>query len=110
MWKREISRTRRILRIEDYENKLAANVKSDSKSFYKYVRSRQRKKDMVEPIIDNQILIKDEEVAEAINKFWVILRKGRVASTMFKGGDEHKLRDVTFTKERELEKGKTMYG
>src|SRR6218665_3533106 len=38
---------------KDYENKLAANVKRDSKSFYKYVRSRTRKKDRVGPITDN---------------------------------------------------------
>src|SRR6218665_3529224 len=101
--------------VKDYENKLAAKVKSDSKNFYKYVRSRQRKKDRVGPITDNKgrVLIKDEEVAKAINKYFGSVYEKEeggaisVASTIFKGGDEHQLRDVTFTKERvikELEK------
>ena len=83
-----------------------------------YVRSRQRKKDRVGPITDNQgrVLIKDEEVAEAISKYFGSVYEKEeggdvpVAATMFKGGDEHKLRDVTFTKERvikELEKLRT---
>ena len=56
--------------MKDYENKLVANVKSDSKSFYKYVRSRQRMKDKVGPITDNQgwVIINDEGVAEEISK------------------------------------------
>jgi len=69
-------------------------------------------------ITDNQgrVLIKDEEVAEAINKYFGSVYEKEecgevpVASTMFKGGDEHKLRDVTFTKKRvikELEKLRT---
>src|SRR6218665_1491705 len=70
--KRNLSNRANREAVKDYENKLAANVKSDSKSFYKYVRSRQRKKDRVGPITDNQgkVLIKDEEVAEAINKYF----------------------------------------
>src|SRR6218665_2400836 len=52
--------------VKDYENNLAANVKSDSKSFYKYVRSRQRKKDRVGtiPNTPRRALTKEEEVAE----------------------------------------------
>src|SRR6218665_223801 len=45
--KRNLSNRANRKAVKDYENKLAANVKSDSKSFYKYVRSRQRKKDRV---------------------------------------------------------------
>ena len=58
--------------VKDYENKLAENVKSDNKSFYKYVRSRPRKKDRVGPITNNQrrVLINDEEVTEAIYQYF----------------------------------------
>ena len=64
-----------------------------SKSFYKYVRSRQRKKDRVGPITDNQgrVLIKDEKVAEAISKYFGSVYEKEeggdvpVAATMFKG-------------------------
>jgi len=55
----------------DHENKLAANVKSDS--FYKSAMSRKRRNDdRVEPITDNQrrVIINDEEAAEAINKYF----------------------------------------
>ena len=74
MCRHEIKRTERI------ENKLAANVKSDNKSFYKYARSRQKRKDKVGLITDNRgrAIIKNEEVAEAINKYlgWSAKRKG----------------------------------
>jgi len=73
----------------------------------------------VEPIPDNQgrVIIKDEEVAEAINKYFGSVYEKEeggavpIAATVFQGGNEHKLRDVTVTKKRvtkELEK--TTYG
>ena len=35
------------------EHKLAQNIKSDSKSFYAYVRSKQNVRDKIEPLEDN---------------------------------------------------------
>ena len=37
----------------NYEHKLAQNIKSDSKSFYAYVRSKQNVRDRVGPLEDN---------------------------------------------------------
>ena len=37
----------------DFEHKLAQNIKSDSKSFYAYVRSKQKVRDKVGPLEDN---------------------------------------------------------
>ena len=39
------------------EDKLAQNIKSDSKSFYAYVRSKQNVRDKVEPQEDNVRII-----------------------------------------------------
>ena len=36
-----------------YEQKLACNIKNDSKSFYAYVRSKQNEQDMVGPLEDS---------------------------------------------------------
>ena len=37
----------------NYEHKLAQNIKSDSKSFYAYVRSKRNVRDKVGPLEDN---------------------------------------------------------
>ena len=37
----------------NFEHKLAQNIKSDSKSFYAYVRSKQNVRDRVGPLKDN---------------------------------------------------------
>ena len=37
----------------NFEHKLAQNIKSDSKSFYAYVRSKQNVRDRVGPLEDN---------------------------------------------------------
>ncbi len=37
----------------NFEHKLAQNIKSDSNSFYAYVRSKQNVRDKVEPLEDN---------------------------------------------------------
>ena len=38
---------------QNFEHKLAQNIKSDSKSFYAYVRSKQTIRDKVGPLEDN---------------------------------------------------------
>ncbi len=38
---------------QNYEHKLAQNIKSDSQSFYAYVRSKQNVRDKVGPLKDN---------------------------------------------------------
>ena len=37
-----------------YEQKLARNIKNDSKSFYAYVGSKQNVRDMVRPLLETQ--------------------------------------------------------
>ncbi len=45
----------------NFEHKLAKNIKSDSKSFYAYVRSKQNVRDKVGPLEDNAGNIKHRD-------------------------------------------------
>ena len=53
----------------NFEHKLAQNIKSDSKSFYAYVRSKQNVRDKVGPLEDNfgNIVTQGFLMAEELN-------------------------------------------
>ena len=53
----------------NFEHKLAQNIKSDSKSFYAYVRSKQNVRDKVGPLEDNagNIITQGFFMAEELN-------------------------------------------
>ncbi|MDW3615035.1 MAG: reverse transcriptase family protein, partial [Nitrososphaeraceae archaeon] len=57
---------------EDFENKLANNIKQDSKSFYAYVRNKQRCKDNVGPLkdIDGNVIANDKITANLLNIYF----------------------------------------
>jgi hypothetical protein len=94
--------------VYDYESKLAKNAKNDCKSFYKYVRSRQKKKDRVGPLMNDKgiVITDDEEAAETLNKYFgsVFTQEDKdnipEAVQMFMGGEEDRLYDVIITKEK----------
>src|SRR6218665_2586846 len=50
------------------------NVKEDSKSFYNYVRSKQKRKERVGPLKrddgSEEVIVDDEEAAEVLNKYF----------------------------------------
>ena len=56
-----------------FEIRLASNIKTNSKSFYSYVRSKQRTKDKVGPLKDNsgKIISDDTEAANCLNNYFV---------------------------------------
>ena len=56
----------------NFEHKLARNIKSDSKSFYAYVRSKQNVRDKVEPLGDNagNIITRVFLIAEELNRLF----------------------------------------
>jgi hypothetical protein len=56
----------------NFEKKLADNIKNDCKSFYSYVRSKQRTKDKVGPLKDslNNIITDDELTANLFNDYF----------------------------------------
>ena len=58
---------------EDFETKLADNIKHDSKSFYAYIRSKQRSKTKIGPLKDSTgtIVTNDKQTADLLNKYFV---------------------------------------
>ena len=56
----------------EFEKKLADNVKNDSKSFYAYVRSKQRSKVRVGPLKDtsDKIISDNKEAANLLNEYF----------------------------------------
>ena len=79
----------------NFEHKLAQNIKSDSKSFYAYVRSKHNVRDKVEPLVDNDgnIITQGFLMAEELNMHFssVFTREDTsslpVPETMFNGSD-----------------------
>ena len=55
-----------------FEKKLAGNMKNDSKSFYAYVRSKQKVRDKVGPLENNRgdIISHGFQMAEVLNKYF----------------------------------------
>ena len=70
--KLKISRDRVRKAKRSFERKLADNIKNDSKSFYAYVRSKQRTKDRVGPLKDQggEVIIDDEVAANILNDYF----------------------------------------
>ena len=58
---------------EDFELRLANNVKNDSKSFYSYIRSKQRCKDKIGSLKDNagHVINDDNSKANILNDYFV---------------------------------------
>src|SRR6218665_883514 len=61
--------------IKNVEQKLSRNVKEDSKSFYSYVRSKEKRKERVGPLKrddgSEEVIVDDEEAAEVLNKYFI---------------------------------------
>ena len=89
------------------EHKLAQNIKSDSKSFYAYVRSKQNVRDKVGPLKDNagNIITQGCLMAEELNVHFssVFTREDTsslpVPETKFNGSEEEKLGQLNVTPE-----------
>ena len=89
------------------EHKLAQNIKSDSKSFYAYVRSKQNVRDKVGPLEDNvgNIITQGFLMADELNMHFssVFTREDTsslpVPETKFNGSEEEKLGQLVATPE-----------
>ena len=89
------------------EHKLAQNIKSDSKSFYAYVRSKQNVRDKVGPLEDNvgNIITQGFLMAEELNMHFssVFTREDTsslpVPETQFKGSEGKMLGQLVVTPE-----------
>ena len=83
----------------NFEHKLAQNIKSDSKSFYAYIRSKQNVRDKVGPLEDNagNIITQGFVMAEELNMHFssVFTREDTcsipVPETKFKGSEGERL-------------------
>ena len=91
----------------NFEHKLAQNIKSDSKSFYAYVRSKQYVRDKVGPLKDNDgnIITQGFLMAEELNMHFssVFTRENTsslpVPETKFNGSEGEKLGQLVVTPE-----------
>ena len=91
----------------NFEHKLAQNIKSDSKSFYAYVRSKQNVRDKVGPLEDNfgNIVTQGFLMAEELNMHFssVFTREDTsslpVPETKFKGSEGERLGQLVVTPE-----------
>ena len=88
----------------NFEHKLAQNIKSDSKSFYAYVRSKQNVRDKVGPLEDNcgDIITQRFLMAEELN-MQILVREDTsslpVPETKFKGSEGERLGQLVVTPE-----------
>ena len=91
----------------NFEHKLAQNIKSDSKSFYAYVRSKQNVRDKVGPLEDNfgNIVTQGFLMAEELNMHFssVFTREDTsslpVPETKFRGSEGERLGQLVVTPE-----------
>ena len=91
----------------NFEHKLAKNIKSDSKSFYAYVRSKQNVRDRVGPLVDNDgnIITQGVLMAEELNiHFSSVFTREDTSSlpapqTKFDGSEGERLGQLVVTPE-----------
>ena len=91
----------------NFEHKFTQNIKSDSKSFYAYVRSKQNVRDKVGPLVDNagHIITQGFLMAEELNMHFssVFTREDTssipVPETKFKGSEGERLGQLVVTPE-----------
>ena len=98
----------------DFEKKLAENIKTDPKSFYAYVRSKQKVKDAVGPLKndDGETLQSGQETADALNRFFASVFTNEDTEVpdptkMYKGPEDGKLLRIQIDQEtvkKKLEK------
>ena len=84
------------------KKRLAKNIKNDSKSFFAYIRSKQRTKDKVGPLRnqDGALVIDDQAGADLLNKYFSSvftqedLTNVPEPKKMFQGRSEQKLTEL----------------
>ena len=97
---------------KEFEKHLAKNVKSNSKSFFAYIRNKQRTRDKVGPLKDEDgiPIVDDEKGANFLNNYF-----GSVFTTenldnipepkqIFQGAEQERLGNINFTEHDVLKK------
>ena len=93
--------------VQRFEQKLGDNIKHDSKSFYKYVKSKQQVKDSIGPLKgqNGEVSSDSKFMAEELNAFFAssFTRENTEnissSNVKFKGDSEEKLTDINITPE-----------
>ena len=89
----------------EFESKIAKNIKKDSKSFFKYVRSKSNAKSFVDLRTDEKgnLISDDKQMGELLNTFFSSVFTNETtealpaAKQFFNGDTGEKLCDVTIT-------------
>ena len=99
--KREIKTAKR-----DFEKKLAQNIKEDSKSFYAYVRSKQKVKDTVGPLKQEtgETIPSGQQTADVLNEYFASVYTDEDQNVpnpknFFEGPEKELLVDIDITEE-----------
>ena len=100
-YKKQVNKASKVVRLakRDFERKIAKNIKKDSKTFFKYARSKTRVKSTIGPLIDdNDVLIcDDQEMGQMLNAFFAsVFTTERLdelpdCKNIFHGNDQDKL-------------------
>ena len=88
-----------------FERKLAKNIKSDPKAFYKYARSKMKVKDRVGPLEDEngEVITDDKKSAELLNRFFSsvftreVLENLPEPASMFTGTPQEELNNIAMS-------------
>lgn len=96
----------------EFEKQLAKDVKTNSKSFYAYVHSKQRTKEKVGPLKDNsgEILKDDQSTATLLNDYFATVFTNEdktnmpAAENLFFGEENEKLETIKITENMVMEK------
>ena len=105
--KRNLANKSKRKAIKDYETKLSQNIKRDSKSFYNYMKSKQKRNTKIGPLKNNQdIMVTDnKETAEMLNKYFgSVLTQEETKNIpepmlLFAGNQEQMINTVDITEE-----------
>ena len=93
--------------VRQFEKKLGENIKQDSKSFYKYVKSKQQVKDSIGPLRgqNGDVSSDSKFMAEELNNFFAssFTRENtdsiQDSNIKFQGNSDQKLTDINITPE-----------
>ena len=113
IYKRALNRATRECRRSklNFEKMLASNIKSDSKSFYSYVRSKSNSKESVGPLIDSSGNVVSDELQQAqlLNNFFSSVFTVENMNSfprplnIFHGSDNDKLVNCAFSPDQVLD-------
>ena len=100
-------RLNKAAHFEFFEKRLSENIVTNSKSFYSYIKSKQRSKDKIGPLKNDRgkITMKDEQMCTVLNDFFLlVITKEDVENVLipqqkFWGTENDKLVDIVIKKD-----------